>query len=308
MDRENTVYAKLIVALQNNRWIALALVLGVVVIGVATFGESVGRIVRLITPGHMKVEASIQEYHIIDGAKASPILLPTIQGTLSQLEDIKESLWKAVLEEIGPDESVEVRLSIQGNRLKVSQPLEISAPGFGVQGMGSFRKIAEVDESNPIDLNKLFAGEYPGRYFTSGHFASSGITLGVARKGGKFESERILVVQRADGYSFATGETKTTKTSDSVRLARRPAAVLVDEFTASGNDEPEARRLAMLCWSHVRQRINDHRLLKLSPHSLRDLQQMHDELKKIPVNYPAKGFRIGEYNVDYIIRGSVIVE
>jgi hypothetical protein len=171
--------------------------------------------------------------------------------------------------------------------------------GFGIQGIGAARKILETDPDRPIDLKKLFAGEYPGGYFRS----DDKLTLYVHSEYGGFETGQIVVFQSDSQYSFDANTSSTI-----LQLRRRPVTVLIDMFEAAGTSTGAAENLSVKLKTYIRSQIEEADGMRVSPHSRDELMAVHNELKDLPLGHPMKGFQVEDFNVDYIVSGTVTLE
>lgn len=255
-----------------------------------------------VDPDNVSVSTTIQEYHIIRGTTAEPLLLDAVVGPKADIGQLQKQVWEAVLPQIDPDKRhVDLKVAVDGNQLRVSHYIEVWLPGVGVQGFGAARKILEADADRPIDLDKLFAGEYPGSYFRQ----DDKMTLGIEGQFGRFETEQIIIYKLNTGYSLNADAVSATT---ALTLRRRPVTVLVDSFQAADRSSGVGENIALQFQQYLRAQIMKQDNVKLSPHSRTELQAVHDEVKGLPLGMPFKGFTISEYNVDFIISGSITLQ
>ena len=244
------------------------------------------------------VTSSIQAYHIIRGAVSSPTIINT-QIEDDQLDEGRLRLWNEIFDAVNPaNQSLDLNIKIEGNELKFSNPVEIWLPHIGFQAMGAHRKVLDTGPADPVNLRKLFNMEYPGggSYFPP---ENGKMTLSIHGNSDQYETEQLVVSETDTGFRIDAGQGSRDA---HVSLARRPATILVDDFDASDDTKDVALSLV----SFLRGKVSETDSLKLSPHTRLDLAQVHDELKQLPLNHPAKGLSVADYTVDYIVSGSIV--
>ena len=84
--------------------------------------------------------------------------------------------------------------------------------------------------------------------------------------------------------------------------------MLLGDFEVAGGADEKAERLAIVLRNDLRLQVKNSDQLKLSPHSLEDVRRAHDEIKDVPLGQLNKGLLIGDFNVDFMVGGSIIVE
>jgi hypothetical protein len=273
---------------------------GALALFIVTFVLSPGVIKEKPRSTTVRIQASDQKYHIIRGAIEAPHLFDAIQGRLTDTSSVEAELIEKILTRVTPVPDFQVNLSVAGNTLRFSRGVDIFAPGFGIQGIGSHRKIAQADPDNPLDLDRLWAGKYPGNYFPP----NPHIALWLHAENGHFESEQVILRKESAGYFFVKDANQTDTT---LSLKARPSVILVDDFSSAGQDEAEAKRLAVILRDALREAVSRNKLLMLSPHSMHDIERVHSELKDLPPDNPGKNMAVSMYAVDHIIRASVVV-
>jgi hypothetical protein len=253
-------------------------------------------------PTKITIRASDQKYHIIRGAIDAPHLLDPIQGETTDATSVYARVVDQILAAITPKPEIPVNLAIKGKSLEFSRSIDIFAPGFGVQGYGSHRQIAQADPNNPLDLDRLWDNKYPGFYFPP---KDNKIALWLHAEDGHFVGEQLIIRKETDRYFIGDNSSQADTT---LSLKGRPSVIVVDDFTSAGQDEAEAKLLAVGLKDAIRAAVSRSPLLKLSPHSVQDIEKVHSELKGVSPSNPGKNLAVSMYAVDHIIRGSVVVE
>jgi hypothetical protein len=248
------------------------------------------------------IDASIQEYDVVRGSTQSPRLLEPIRTRIGEFDTAKVSLGNKLIDMLALRDARTLKVLLRKNELSFSDEVDIAAVGAGAQSIGSFLRVNSFSSSNPLNLDKLFNGDYPG----SDPLPQDWIMLTVVSKYGRYKNERIMVNKDGHRYHIDNGYVLNENT-ELFEFETRPATVLVDGFTFAGLDAEEAEKFALDLENTVRRMVNENSSLKLSPHTVEDLRKITGDMRQMPVNLPGKGFNITEYGVDFIVKGSVIL-
>ncbi len=251
-------------------------------------------LLRLQTPTRHRY--SIKKFDLVDKFTTAPKIVESDSFNISNWGEAKTKLVSSLLDQLRNTKYPDIVFTIAGNDLRTSQNVVLWMPGVGIQGLGSLRPITELTPDSPLDLSKLFAGEYPGAYF----FSDNAVELRFRCTDKFFETDQLSMKQSDGQYFFVSRE----GVSSTVTITPRLKVIMLDKFDGQGDltadglsaDFKVALETALIAENS----------LTLSSFSMAELDQVRSELIKWPFQKDGKGGMIAKYAVDVIISSTVI--
>ncbi len=249
-----------------------------------------------VTSNTYKASVSIKKFDLVDKFTTAPKIVESDSFNISNWGEAKTKLVSSLLDQLRNTKYPDIVFTIAGNDLRTSQNVVLWMPGVGIQGLGSLRPITELTPDSPLDLSKLFAGEYPGAYF----FSDNAVELRFRCTDKFFETDQLSMKQSDGQYFFVSRE----GVSSTVTITPRLKVIMLDKFDGQGDltadglsaDFKVALETALIAENS----------LTLSSFSMAELDQVRSELIKWPFQKDGKGGMIAKYAVDVIISSTVI--
>ena len=119
-----------------------------------------------------------------------------------------------------------------------------------------------------------------------------------------FKRVAINIYKRQNSFSF---EERRDIFLKNIHFKPKVSKILIDEIKISGASTEVAQKLKVKLISEIQKFLKKYPFLEISPLNREDLIRKHAEIISLPPS-GGKPKIINQYNVDYIVRGDLIID
>ena len=120
---------------------------------------------------------------------------------------------------------------------------------------------------------------------------------------GNFEREFLSIFKNEDDFSFEVESTVRHKT---IEFKPKKTNIIIETFKGGGASSEIVESTKTLLDSALRKGLEAYEFLDISALTLEDLRRKREEIKNLPLG-PGKMQLIDQYNVDFIVAGSLVI-
>ena len=307
MNKEDTLYDRIVRKLKNKPIIVSILLIFVMIIAISQFLGGVSEIINTFFPdrGDLEITIYIQHVDLMSSSTESSEILGPIYGDIDDIQHIGELIARQIVETIQPQTTetnqlrqlyFETTLEISGNNLQSSQLVHAYIILLGVEQVG--RVVREFGKTESLNLTLLFQE----LYFDPMYNCTS-MTIGDLD--GHFENELLQIFKHDDNnFSFDAEKKIANKT---IRIFPRKKIIIIETFDVGGANPEIVDSVRISLDSALRNELEAYEFIKISSLTQEDLRRIRDENQALPVGH-AKEELIRQSNVHFIVKGSVVIK
>lgn len=304
MNKEDTLYDRIVRKLKNKPVIVSILLTFVVIIAASQFLGGVSDIINTFFPdrGNLKVTIYIQHADLMYSSTESSEILGPIYGDIDDIPHMGELIARQIVETIQPpttETNFETTLEILGDNLQSSQLVDVFI--IILLGVSQYedRVQRECSETESLNLTSLFQEEL---YFDPECNCTS-ITIG--DPDGHFKNEFLKIFKHDDNnFSFDAEKKIANKT---IRIYPRKKIIIIETFDVGGANPEIVDSVRISLDSALRNELEAYEFIEISSLTKEDLDRKRDEIRPLPVGRAKEGL-IGQFNVHFIVKGSVVIK